>query len=352
MDVSTDACAKNAAGVVAICARRCSLYTCQRPRPHPHSFLSARRSFLVYMIPNIPSNSRWASNGVTVAGGHERGNATTQLCNPYGLFIYDDQTMIIVDSGNHRIIEWKMDEKNGYIVAGDNSPGNRLDQLNWPTDVIIEKETDSLIICDRGNQRVVRWPCHKATAQGEIIVSDINCFGLTMDDQKYLYVSDTDNHEVRRYKIGDKNGTIIAGGHGKGDGLNQLNYPTYIFVDRQQTLYVSDHDNHRVMKWNKDGNEGIVVAGGRGKGETLTQLSFPNGLFVDTLGTIYVADSWNHRVMRWSDEAKQGTVIVGGNSWGGETNQLHFPTSLSFDRHGNLYIVDQLNYRVQRFSIE
>ncbi|CAF2145682.1 unnamed protein product [Rotaria magnacalcarata] len=88
--------------------------------------------------------------------------------------------------------------------------------------------------------------------------------------------------------MGEKNGTLVAGGNGQGDGLNQLNEPTYLFVDRQQNVYVSDQNNKRVMKWDKGAKEGIVVAGGQGKGSALTQLSDPNGLFVDTLGTLYV----------------------------------------------------------------
>ncbi|CAF1677029.1 unnamed protein product, partial [Rotaria magnacalcarata] len=36
--------------------------------------------------------------------------------------------------------------------AGGNSEGSGLNQLDRPTDVLIGKETDSLIICDQGNQ--------------------------------------------------------------------------------------------------------------------------------------------------------------------------------------------------------
>ncbi|CAF1547054.1 unnamed protein product, partial [Rotaria sordida] len=176
-----------------------------------------------------------------------------------------------------------MGDKNGQVVAGGNGQGNRLDQLNHPTDVLIDKETDSLIICDRWNERVVRWSRCSGTTQGEILIDNIDCEGLAMDDQRYLYISDIEKHEVKRYQIGEKNGTIVAGGNGKGAGLNQLNYPTYIFVDQRQTVYVSDYSNHRVMKWNKGAKEGIVVAGGQGKGNILTQLSYPEGLFVDTL---------------------------------------------------------------------
>ncbi|CAF4328367.1 unnamed protein product, partial [Rotaria sordida] len=154
-----------------------------------------------------------------------------------------------------------MGDTNGQVVAGGDGLGNRLNQLNQPTDVLIDKETDSLIICELGNRRVVRWSRRSGAAQGEILIHNIRCLGLAMDDQRYLYISHTDKNEVRRYQIGDKNGTLVAGGNGKGAGLNQLNYPTYIFVDQQQTVYVSDRDNHRVMKWNKGAKEGIVVAG-------------------------------------------------------------------------------------------
>ncbi|CAF4638767.1 unnamed protein product, partial [Rotaria sp. Silwood2] len=238
-------------------------------------------------------DARWAQNGVTVAGGHGEGSATNQLNWPGGLFVDDDQTIVIADCRNHRIIEWKKDDTNGQVVAGDNDAGRRLDQLKYPTDVLIDKETDSLIICDRWNRRVVRWSRRSGATQGEILVDNVYPWGLAMDDQRYLYISDYKKHEVRRYKIGDTAGILVAGGNGEGAGLNQLNVPTYIFVDQQQTVYVSDNHNHRVMKWNKGAKEGIVVAGGQGQGNALTQLYYPNGLFVDTLDTIYVAGSGN-----------------------------------------------------------
>ncbi|CAF4203548.1 unnamed protein product, partial [Rotaria sordida] len=171
-----------------------------------------------------------------------------------------------------------MGDTSGQVVAGGNDQGNRLDQLNYPSDVLIDKETDSLIICDRGNGRVVRWSRRSGTTQGEILIDNIACRGLAMDDQRYLYISDTDKHEVKRYQFGDKNGTLVAGGNGQGAGLNQLNWPAYLFVDQQQTVYVSDNANHRVMKWNKGAKEGVVVAGGQGEGNALTQLWYPKGL--------------------------------------------------------------------------
>ncbi|CAF4814391.1 unnamed protein product, partial [Rotaria socialis] len=303
---------------------------------------------------NIPANATWKQNGVTIAGGHGQGGATNKLYYPYGLFVDDDQTVVIADWGNHRIMQWKNgDTTNGHVVAGGKGQGNGLHQLNGPTDVLIDKETDSLIICDYGNKPVVRWCRRSGTTQGEILIDNIDCHGVAMDDQRYLYVSDVGKHEVRRYQLGEKNGTLVAGGNGEGNGLNQLNYPTYIFVDRDHSVYVSDNNNHRVMKWVEGAKEGIVVAGGQGKGNALTQLHWPNGIFVDTLGTLYVADSNNNRVMRWTQGDKtQGAVIVGGNGQGEGANQFNYPIGLSFDRHGNLHVADMNNARVQRFSIE
>ncbi|CAF3397714.1 unnamed protein product [Rotaria socialis] len=291
---------------------------------------------------------------MTIAGGHGEGDTTNELYRPNGLFVDDDQKEIIADCWNHRIMQWKNgDTANGQVVAGGNDSGKGLHQLYWPSDVLIGKETDSLIICDPVNRRVVRWPRRSDTTQGEILIDKIDCWGLVMDQQRYLYVSGDGKHEVRRYKLGEKKGTLVVGGNGKGNGLNQLNFPTYLFVDRDHSVYVSDYNNHRVVKWVEGTKKGIVVAGGQDVGDALIQLSHPNGIFADTLGTLYVADERNHRVMRWTQgDKKHGTVIVGGNGEGAEANQFNVPYGFSFDRHGNLYVADRDNHRVQRFSIE
>ena len=294
-------------------------------------------------------NAQWSQNGVTVAGG----DALNELWCPHGLdFDDDNQSIVIADWGNHRIVEWKIGAIHGTVIAGSQGQGNRLDQLSGPTDVLIDKETNSLFIADQRNRRVVRWSRREGTTQGELIIDNIDCFGLAMDHQRYLYVSDTQKDEVRRYTIGDKNGIVVVGGNGQGNRLNQLSYPRYLFVDKEQAVYVSDTYNHRVMKWNKGTNQGIVVAGRQGQGNALTQLSYPRGLFVNTSGTIYVVDTENHRVMRWQKRAQQGTVIVGGNGKGNAANQLSVPIGLSFDHHDNLYVAEFGNHRVQRFDIQ
>ncbi|CAF4008861.1 unnamed protein product [Rotaria sp. Silwood1] len=300
---------------------------------------------------DIHSNARWQQNGITVVGENGKGNGINQLSNPWGLFVDDEQTIYVADQGNHRIMEWKWGATSGQVVAGGNEEGSGTHQLSYPYDVIADKGTDSLIICDRWNNRVVRWPRRNGTS-GETIIFNISCMGLTMDENGSLYVVDWRKHEVRRYRRGESEGTVVAGGNGNGNRLDQVNGPHYVFVDRDQSVYVSDGWNHRVMKWMKGAKQGIVVAGGQGEGNGLTQLSYSEGVVVDQLGTVYVAEYGNDRIMRWSKGATQGSVIVGGNGQGGQSNQLNGPEGLSFDRHGNLYVVDYRNHRVQKFNIE
>ncbi|CAF3749212.1 unnamed protein product, partial [Rotaria sordida] len=283
---------------------------------------------------NLNVNAKWIQNGITVAGGNAYGSEMNQLYSPRGLCIDDDQTVYIAEWTNHRIVEWKSGAMTGRVVAGGNGLGNRPDQLNGPTDMIIDRERDNFIICDHGNRRVVRWPRQNGK-NGETIISNVGCFGLTMHDDGFLYVADYDRHEVRRYPMGEDQGIVVAGGNGQGNRLDQLNNPTFTFVDRDHSLYVTDYSNHRVMKWMAGAEQGIIVAGGQGQGNSLTQLLNPGGVIVDQSGAVYVADQSNHRVVRWAPGATQGSVVVGGNGSGDQLNQLSFPIGLSFDQEAS-----------------
>ena len=291
-----------------------------------------------------------------MAGGHGQGYAVNQLNDPYGLDVDDDGTLFIADMDNHRIIRWKPKATEGEIVIGSRGKGNQIDQLHHPVAVLIDRKNECLIVIEDGNRRVTRWSLDTNKAkknEGQVIISNIQSLGLAMDKEGSLYVSDFRKHEVRRYGPQDgKDGVVVAGGHGQGAGLNQLDHPRHIFVDDDYSVYISDRNNHRVMKWVKDAKEGVVVAGGSDRKHSLEQLSGPSGIFVDRLGSVYVADQWNHRVMRWLKDAKEGEVIVGGNGRGSRNNQLDQPKSISLDNHGNLYVIDRSNNRIQRFDLQ
>ncbi|CAF4326368.1 unnamed protein product [Rotaria sp. Silwood2] len=295
------------------------------------------RGFVPLRAPaiDIHPNAKWIENSLNITGGN-------QIQYSVSLYVDDDQTIYVVDQVNHRIVEWKYGATSGKVVAGGNGQGNGNNQLNNPLDVIVDKERDSLIICDRENKRVVRWSRAHDGSSGEIVIPNIDCKGLTMDKSRFLYVVDNGTHKVRRFRIDDADtiGTVVAGGNGRGNRIDQLDSPSYVFVDLDDAVYVSDYGNDRVMKWEKSAKEGIIVAGGYGIGNTLKRLAGPQGLVVDQSSTVYVADEYNHRIMRWPKGSPQGSVIVGGNDSEGQSRQINFPVGLSFDRQGNLYVVD------------
>ena len=97
------------------------------------------------------------------------------------MYVDDDQTIYVADQDNNCIVEWKYGAMSGQVVAGGNVNGHGIDKLDWPQDVIVDKVNDSLIICDRGNKRVFRWP-RRNHASGETIIANISCRGLTMDE--------------------------------------------------------------------------------------------------------------------------------------------------------------------------
>ncbi|CAF1003832.1 unnamed protein product [Adineta steineri] len=297
-----------------------------------------------------PKLNKWKQNAITVAGGNGEGQELNQLNSPGGIFIDKSKNIFIADGWlNHRIVKWKYNANDGETIAGGNGKGNLMNQLNRPTDVIVDQQNHSIIIADWGNRRVIQW----LNQNQQILIDNIDCYGLAIDKNRLLYVSDYKKNEVRRWKMGEYNnkGVVVAGGKGKGDQLNQLNDPRFVFIADDQSVYVSDKDNHRVMKWRKDAEEGTVVAGGNGQGRNLKQLSSPYGVIVDHFGQIYVADSGNDRIMRWCEGKEEGEIVVGGNSKENQSNQFNGPRGLSFDNERNLYVVDMGNNRVEKFEI-
>ncbi|CAM4821056.1 unnamed protein product [Rotaria magnacalcarata] len=213
---------------------------------------------------------------------------------------------------------------NGITVAGGNGQGNRLNQLNSPQGICVDNEDQSFYITDWCNHRIMKW-----TSNG-------------------------------------KNGQVVAGGNGAGNGMNQLNNPLDIIVDKERdNLIICDSGNQRVMLWScrnapsgqtiisnidcRGESEGIVVAGGNGKGNRLDQLNGAQYIFVDRDRSVYVSDMNNYRVMKWIEGAKEGIVVAGGQGKGTNLTQLSSPYGVIVDQSDTVYVVDCGNHRIVRW---
>ncbi|CAF4408042.1 unnamed protein product, partial [Adineta steineri] len=68
----------------------------------------------------VSGNSKWSNHSITVAGSRDSGDKLNQLLHPIGLYVDDDDTLYIADTGNNRVMEWKSGATVGRVVAGGN----------------------------------------------------------------------------------------------------------------------------------------------------------------------------------------------------------------------------------------
>lgn len=276
---------------------------------------------------SIPLDANWSPSGTTIINS---------LNLPLGLNIDQENGVIYVsDCYNNRVIPWKIDEQDTQ---------DSIFNVQEPTDLLIDKETNTIIIADFNNERIVRFSIGLAgTAKSETIVDNILCWGLAMDDEGALYATDIRQHDVKRYPRGFHTGTVVAGGHGPGMGLHQLDEPHYIALDSEGSLYVSDFRNHRIVKWIKGSIQGMLIAGYNGVNWFRTQLFHPCGIVIDENETIYIADRDNHRILRYRKNEEEFSILI-------EFPEINRPRVFAFDRDNNMYVADSCD-RVQRFAI-
>ncbi|CAF1061580.1 unnamed protein product, partial [Adineta steineri] len=113
----------------------------------------------------------------------------------------------------------------------------------------------------------------------------------------------------------------VAGGNGQGEELNQLNYPSGMFIDNDKSIYIADSDNHRIVKWKLNSNAGQIIAGGNGKGNQNNQLDSPINIIFDKKNNSFIISDWgNRRVIRYFGENQTNQQIIISNvNFGGIT---------------------------------
>ena len=239
---------------------------------------------------------------------------------------------------------------NGLAVAGGFGEGAGLNQLHFPFGLDIDDD-GSLFIADTHNHRIVRW--RPNARQGEIIAGgegpnnlprQLNEPLAVLIDRinRNLIISDSQNRRVLRWSFDQRRPNGFAG-----EVILSNIYSFSLAMDVEGSLYVSDGERHEVRRYGRrDRREGVIVAGGYGQGVALRQLSGPRHIFVDADQSLYVSEMHNHRVTKWVIGAREGLIVAGGHGEGDSLRQLHWPGSIFVDRMGSVYVVDQYNNRV------
>jgi sugar lactone lactonase YvrE len=230
--------------------------------------------------------------------------------------------------------------QNPSIVAGNGSLGNSTSQLNEPWDFSIDSKFN-LYVSDGNNNRIIKFssgsligiPLTSGVGNGLSQVS--NPSASFIDIYGNLYVSDMFNHRVMKYtniSLASASlpiiGQIVAGGS-SGSNYNQIIISWGVAVDVNGNVFVSDYGNNRVMKWGPGSVTGTLVAGiGNGTaGNGSSQLSCPLGIYLDQNSVLYIADACNGRIQKW----------LSGSSTGTPVGQIGYPTDVSVDTYGTVY---------------
>ena len=129
--------------------------------------------------------------------------------------------------------------------------------------------------------------------------------GVAVDSSGNLYVTDSDNHRIRKITSGGKVTTIAGSGipgFANGTGIEaQFDTPTDVAVDSSGNLYVADRDNNCIRKIT---SRGVVTTfagstyGYKDATGTVAQFDSPLGVAVDSSGNVYVADYFNNRIRK------------------------------------------------------
>ena len=190
--------------------------------------------------------------------------------------------------------------------------------------------------------------------------------GVAVDAKGDLFLSDTNNHRVRRVDTGGiittiaGTGTAGFSGDGGPAGSAQLNLPYGLAVDAAGNLYIADLGNNRVRKVSPDGiivtiaGTGVEGYSGDGGQANAAQLYTPRDVAVDAAANLYIAEFEGHRVRKVtpagviSTVAGTGVAGLGGDGGSATVAELSFPAGLAVDRTGALYIADSGNNRVRK----
>ncbi len=187
---------------------------------------------------------------------------------------------------------------------------------------------------------------------------------VAVDAQGNLYVADMANEAIRKIAP-DGMVTTLAGkardsGDANGPGAEARFYtPSGIAVDTQGNVYVTDGDNHVIRKITPQGVVSVLagVSGesGFGDGPALeAQFNSPAAVAVAEDGTVFVADSDNHVIRKISTRGVVSTVAgspghEGSEDGTGSRARFSSPQGLTVDK-GILYVADSGNDTLRKIT--
>lgn len=261
---------------------------------------------------------------------------TIRLNHPTGVTELPNGNLLVSCWHNHKLREYDPNTGMAWVVVGQAAgfqDGPVADALmNFPVQTVVASD-GTVYMIDQRNQRVRKLASGQLTTfagngtqgyggdGGPATGCMLNfptgnnpwvAGALAIDGSDRVYITDTDNHRIRR--VDPQTGIIetIAGNGSPGysgdwgDAMQaSLSYPRDIEFGPDNRLYIADEENHVIRA--VDLTTGIIttVAGtgspgysGEGGSSTGARLNRPGGIGFDSTGAMYIADTFNHVIRK------------------------------------------------------
>ena len=208
----------------------------------------------------------------------------------------------------------------GTTVFGNanGTAGTSLSELSAPWGITVYTN-NSMLIAELGNLRVLHVSANAGS--GEVVASGdpylVPRKAIFDGSRLNLFVIESSFCRIRRYYNGSLAKTIVFGST-CGTDLTQFQDGASFYMDSLDNFYIADNTNHRIMRWEANSNTGVLLAGSTGVlGSDLQHLYNPQDITLDEArGLMYVADTFNDRIVQYSVGSPNGTIVAGGNGPG------------------------------------
>lgn len=352
-------------------------------------FITICKSIIAqHQVSTIAGSSQGFLDGTTTSS---RFNAPTDVCvSPDGLSIY------VADYSGNRIRKINRSTNQVSTIAGNGTMGNNDGvgtnaKFSYPTGLAISSTGQFLYVADNGNSLIRKIDLSNnnvSTIAGDGNFSHqdhVNALqasfnqptDLALRGDTVLFISDTENHVIRKFSLTTDAVTTVVGYVGIGgflDGIGTgaaVKNPAGLTISQDgATLYLADNGNNMIRKIEISNYNTMVIAGNGtpafSDNSNGLQASFyaPQGVAIDPLSDVlYVTDTYNHRIRKIDLTTSQVTSIAGdgsvppatvfANNMNGLQAKFFYPTNCVVSPDGqSIYVSDQGNYKIREVKTD